>query len=250
LSKFNQLIEKVEKDIENHNFSLAGEALRDFTWDTLADWYLEASKFEKNKGPILIYILRTLLKLWHPFIPFVTETIWGKFNDSMLMVEKWPEVEIKVKGGGDFELVKDIITAIRNVRSENEVEPGRKIKAVIYAGNKLKLIKSNEALIKSMKTGIGELLVENKGRKHENEIYTTVDNIEIYLIGAIDKDKERKRLEKEIENLDKFTKSVGGKLNNKEFIKNAPKEIINSEKEKLEMAKDGLDRLKEQLKRL
>ncbi|MFH1900112.1 MAG: valine--tRNA ligase, partial [Patescibacteria group bacterium] len=93
LEKFNNLIKEVDKDLTNYNFSQAGEKLREFTWNDFADWYLEISKFEKNeeKNEILIYILNNLLKLWHPFIPFVTETIWQEIEQKkLLMIEKWP----------------------------------------------------------------------------------------------------------------------------------------------------------------
>lgn len=250
LARLNSLTLKTTRDIEEYNFSLAGESLKEFSWEALADWYLEASKFEKNKGPILIYILRTLLKLWHPFIPFVTEAIWGKFNDSLLMVEKWPEVEIKVKEEGDFELIKGIITAVRNARSENKTAPDRKVKAVIYAGKDLKLVKENEALIKGLRTGLGELEIAKSGKKYKNEIYTAVGNIEIYLIGAIDKEKEKKRITKEITNLEKLTKTAKNKLDNKEFISKAPREVVLLEKKKLERTETELSKLKEQLKKL
>jgi valyl-tRNA synthetase len=78
------------------NFSLAAEALNDFTWNKLADWYLEISKIEKGKDKILLYILKNLLILWHPFIPFVTEAIWGKFNNKLLMVENWPKMSAEI----------------------------------------------------------------------------------------------------------------------------------------------------------
>ncbi|MBU2250476.1 valine--tRNA ligase, partial [Patescibacteria group bacterium] len=108
LEKFNNLIKEVDKDLTNYNFSQAGEKLREFTWNDFADWYLEISKFEKNeeKNEILIYILNNLLKLWHPFIPFVTETIWQEIEQKkLLMIEKWPsqlsitnyELQIKEK---------------------------------------------------------------------------------------------------------------------------------------------------------
>ncbi|MBU0647356.1 valine--tRNA ligase, partial [Patescibacteria group bacterium] len=121
LEKFNNLIKEVDKDLTNYNFSQAGEKLREFTWNDFADWYLEISKFEKNeeKNEILIYILNNLLKLWHPFIPFVTETIWQEIEQKkLLMIEKWPsqlsitnyELQIKEKivYKNNFEIIKNI----------------------------------------------------------------------------------------------------------------------------------------------
>ncbi|MFH1255072.1 MAG: valine--tRNA ligase, partial [bacterium] len=91
LGKLENLIKQTAENLEKYEFSQAMENLRAFTWDDLADWYLEISKFEKGKDEILYFILENLLKLWHPFAPFVTEKIWsGMGRDKLLMVEEWP----------------------------------------------------------------------------------------------------------------------------------------------------------------
>ncbi|MCK4554181.1 class I tRNA ligase family protein, partial [Candidatus Parcubacteria bacterium] len=217
LQKMQKLIKQVSDDLDNYRFSQAGERLRDFTWNDFADWYIEVSKFEKNneKDKILIMILQDLLKLWHPFMPFVTEVIWSETGEQrFLMVEKWPSSATPVapllaRGGAmdvkkatdgkpsnDFELIKNVIVAIRNARSENKVEPARKIKAIIYGGKSTGLIKSQEHLIKNLRTGIKELEIKPKGAKIKGAIYITVDNIEIYLVGAVDEEKEKIRIKK------------------------------------------------------
>ncbi|MCU0679909.1 MAG: valine--tRNA ligase [Planctomycetes bacterium] len=93
LNKLDGIILKTTKELDNHNFSLAAEILYEFTWSDFADWYLEIAKIENGKDEILIYTLKTLLKLWHPYIPFVTEEIWNKLGEEkMLLIEKWPTV--------------------------------------------------------------------------------------------------------------------------------------------------------------
>ena len=221
----------------------------------MADWYLEASKFEEseNKQAVLLCILRTVLKLLHPFAPFITEVIWKKFNDSMLMVEKYSTVGPQNLAGlqnDNFELIKNIITAIRNARSENKVEPAKKVEAIIYAGENLDIIKQNEIIIKNLKTGISDLKIQEKGEKISGAIYAAVGEIEIYLIGAVDAEKEKARLEKEIANLEKFVASLNAKLSNKEFTDKAPEKVVAIEKEKLNKAKTELEKLQEQLKNL
>ncbi|MDD4271613.1 MAG: valine--tRNA ligase [Patescibacteria group bacterium] len=240
LSKISWLIYETSINcLENYQFSQAGEELRIFTWNDLADWYLEISKFEDNKEKeeILIYILSELLKLWHPFIPFVTETIWQEMgNKGLLMVEKWPDrkgSDFNFKVSVEFDLIKDIIIAIRNARSGNKVEPAKKIKAVIYAGKQKDLIDSQVHLIKGLRTGISELKIKVSGEKISGAIYAAVGDIEIYLLGAVDAEKEKARLEKEISNLEKIIKAAESRLANKEFIDKAPAEIIKKEKEKL-----------------
>jgi valyl-tRNA synthetase len=261
ISKMKNLILETTADLENYNFSQAGERLRDFAWNDLADWYLEVSKFEKNpeKEIILSLILKDLLKLLHPFIPFVTEAIWSSFaprggateDKDKLIIAKWPTVEkYEIEINNDFELIKEIVSAIRNARSENKIEPAKKIKAVIYAGDKLDLIKAQSAIIKGLKTGIEELEIKADGEKVENAIYAVAGGVEIYLIGAVDTEKEKARIEKEIVNLEKATKNLETKLANQEFIDRAPAEIVGKEKEKLENYKVELEKLREQMKNL
>jgi len=241
------LIMAITDDLNNYRFSQAEERLKKFTWDDLADWYLEACKFEKNssKNQILLVILKDLLKLWHPFVPFVTEAIWKEAeNKTPLLIEKYPMIDnykeiFEKTNHGDFYpemiLIQKIIIATRNARSENRIEPNKKIKAVIYTKIEeyKKLIEDHEVLIKGLKTGIGELEIKIKGEKISNAIYATVGDIEIYLLGAVDAEKEKARLEKEISNLEKIIASAEVRLTNKEFTDKAPAEIVKKEKEKL-----------------
>jgi len=247
------LIYNVNSDLDNFNFSAAGEKLRDFSWGDFADWYLEISKFEKTseKDKILVKVLQDLSKLWHPFMPFVTEAIWQEMgNSKFLMVEPWPDHKYyeglirKSNTPLNFKLIKDIIASIRNARAENKVEPGRKVNAIIYAGHLKDLVESQVDLIKRLRTGIGELEIKEKGLKIEREIYITVGGVEIYLIGAIDRDKEKERIKKEVVNLEKMIATAENKLKNKEFIAKAPKEIVKKEEEKLKSWQEALKKLK------
>jgi valyl-tRNA synthetase len=175
-------------------------------------------------------------------------------DKKMLIVEEWPSAAppsgITAGKPNEFELTKNIITAIRNARAENKVEPARKIKAVIYAKDKVDLIKLQEVLIKNLRTGIEELEIKEKGDKIKDAVYAAVGDIEIYLIGAVDKEKEKARIKKEIENLEKLIKVVEVKLNNKEFAAKAPAEIVKKENEKMENWKNELKKLEEQYKNL
>ncbi len=248
-NKFIELRDKTTKDIKEYRFSQAGERLREFTWNDFADWYLEVSKFETNtqKGPILRSVINGLLTLWHPFIPFITEAIWQsreRKKESFLMIEKWPCADKYKKRKNSFELIKEIIMAIRAARSENKVEPAKKIKAVIYGGKFTELIKSQEHLIKNLRTGIEELDVNAKGKKIKDAIYITVADVEIYLINVVDKEKKKIRIKKEIDNLEKVIAIIEKKLSNKQFVKKAPEKIVRQEKEKLKLWKEELKKIK------
>jgi len=250
LEKMGYLIDEITGDLNDYSFSQAGEKLREFTWAEFADWYLEVSKFEKSKEKslILFYILENLLKLWHPFMPFVTEKIWEEMGKAkMLIIEKWPLNTSLIKGArgiNNFEIIKNIISAIRIIRAENKIEPAKKIKAVIFAGEQMNLIKSQEILIKSLRTGISELEIKKSGVKPKNAIAISIGGIEIHIIGAVDKEKEKERIVKEIENLEKLIKSAKIKLSNKDFLNKAPGKIVKAEMKKLKERENELEKLK------
>jgi valyl-tRNA synthetase len=243
----------VSESIDDHNFSIAGELLQKFTTDHFADWYLEVAKIEKDKDEILLYVLQSLLKMWHPFIPFITEEIWKNFNgDKLLIIEDWPAVVSSSKDVRDFELIQKIIIAIRNARSENNIEPKNKSKVTIYAGKNTELVKSQEEIVKGLKTGVKELVVEESGEKVENSISVIIEGAEIYISkdGLVDAKAEKEKIAAEISEAEKYIKVLERKLGNKEFVANAPEAVVNVEKEKLQSQQDKLKKLTEQLNNL
>jgi len=258
LEKMRNLISQTSDDINSYQFSQAGEKLREFTWNDLADWYIETSKFEKNaeKDKILIIILKDLLKLWHPFMPFVTEAIWQEMgNKNLLLVERWPKAaDYKKKASlskaslANFELIINFIIKIRNVRSVYRIKPSHKIKAVIYSGKNTELIKSQAELIKRLRTGISDLEIKESGEKIKEAIYITVNGIEIYLIiPGFDFKTEIARIKKEIKEQETRIKALEKKLANKHFTAKAPEPIVSQEKEKLVLWQSELKKLQEQL---
>jgi valyl-tRNA synthetase len=249
LGKFNNLIKSVTDDLDNYQFSQAGEKLKEFTRDDLADWYLEAIKFDKSAETekIVNMVLRDLLKLWHPFIPFVTEAIWKEMgNENFLMIERWPAFAKATAGkpsNDNFDLIIEIIKAIRNARAENKIEPAKKIKAVIYAGENIKFIESQAVLIKSLRTGIEELEIKESGEKIEDTIYVMAGGMDIYLLGGRDEEKEKKRIEEEIKNLENIILRSKSLLDSEDFVQRAPAPIILKEQEKLRNAEEKLNNL-------
>jgi valyl-tRNA synthetase len=263
LEKMRNLIDQVEEDLERYKFSQACEKLRAFTWNDFADWYIEASKFEDNKkakAKILNMILADLLKLWHPFMPFVTEKIWGDMNKKdLLLIEKWPKIdkysEIVVDDVNSLNFdnrIKEIIRVIRNVRTEYNIKPKERIEVTVYSEKYAKLIESQENLIKNLRTGIKELDIKKSGEKISKAFYVSFSGIEIYipLEGIVDVEKERKRLKEELEQAEKYSTGINKKLSNKKFIQNAPTEIKEKEKEKLDFQKNKIEKIKKYLKNL
>jgi valyl-tRNA synthetase len=252
LNSLARTIAAVDRDIEEMNFSAAADELNDFTWNKLADWYLEIAKVEKDKSQILVYILRNILILWHPFIPFVSEKIWSSFNDNLLMVEKWPAIiSLDTKTTDlverDFNSLQEIVVAIRNARSENKIEPAKKLPALVYGHELETVIRENSALIKNLKTGLDSLEVKASGVKISGAILAISGKVEIYLLGAIDKDKETARLLKEKANLEKLLELQIKKLANEEFVSRAPEKIVALEKEKIVTYQQDLEKIKEHL---
>lgn len=246
-----ETIKTVTDHLNNFSFSLAAEALTVFSKEKLADWYLEIAKIEKDKENNLVYILKTILVLWHPFIPFVTETIWQSSFKSLLMVANWPKVDNYSKEEKkEFNIIKDIIVLIRNIRNENKIEAGRKIEVVIYANQNKELVEREKALICGLKTGVSSVRVEEDGEKIDNALLGVVAGIEVYILSAIDKEKELNNLKKEELKLEGLINNQLKKLENKEFVDRAPEKIVTVEKEKLELYKLELEKIKKNIETL
>ncbi len=257
LNKLEKLTQEVTEHYEKVELSPAGEKLREFIWGDLADWYLEISKTQEKD--VLKYVLKNILILAHPLLPFLTEYLWEfsgfkKNGKDLLIIQTWPEIKNKQKTPNatekQFELVKTAVVMIRNLRTEYRVEPKKKIMAVIHS-KEYKIINSLKSSIEFL-AGLSDVIIKESGEKPKNSAMTSSNNISVYipLGGLVDKNKEKKRLEKEIENTIKYLNSLQTKLNNQSFIQNAPNNIINQEKEKLNKQKENLKNLEQKLKLL
>ncbi len=262
------LTKETTDHLEKFQFSQAIERLREFTWNEFADWYLEVSKFEDNKPEkdwILKNCLKNLLQLWHPFIPFVTEHIWQQLEEETdLISEKWPETDVseptKEAEQLVFNLIKEIIVSIRNLRAENKIDPTKKIKVIFDLKNQTeyfgqdgaKIISDHENLIKKLRTGVSEIEIVSDFKEIKNTVSQTVSgiNILIPLEGLLDSEKEKIKIQKEIENLEKYAEGLRKRLANENFTQKAPEKVISQQKESLEKTVADLESLKDNLKKL
>jgi len=239
--------------LDRDMFSRASEILRSFTWDSLADWYLEIHKIEKNDA-VLIYVYKTLLKLWHPFMPFITETIWQEIFDEekMLMVTEWPKVDsvYQLKHTSDFDNLKSIITNIRNIRATYKIPTKVKINIVIITG-KPEIITPHKKIIQILAL-VDDITIHSKDLAQVKSVSFISKYYKLYinLSDVIDIDKEKQRLEQEILQTTAFVNSIDKKLKNKNFVDNAPKEVVKKEKEKLSTQKSKLNDLQKHLEGL
>lgn len=247
VAKLEKTKEEVTKLLNEYNFSGAGEVLKEFTWNDFADWYLEISKVEKGKDKILFYVLRTILKLWHPFVPFVTEAIWKNFSERPLIAEAWPKMNMSLYETmpmDAFEELKEVIVKVRNLRSELKLDPVKKVN-VAFKGKLVELIKGSSELVKFL-ARIEEMSFVDE--KPDGAVGATVSGTEIYLLmsGAVDLDKEKERLAKEKANLENYIAVQEKKLGNSDFANHAPEAIVAQERAKLEEAKAKLAKIVEQ----
>jgi len=171
-SRLNNLIKEVTNHLENYQFSLASEALYNFSWKELADWYIEIVKIQNNQNThsLLITHYSLLLKLLHPFIPFVTEKIWEYFgSDKLLMIEQWPEFDeskIDQQAEQDFVFIQELISQIRSWRKENSKEPKDVLKVQIGTGKSDgKLVAEQKEIIEKLARVKMEVVERLSGEK-------------------------------------------------------------------------------------
>lgn len=244
--------------LEEYDLSLVGERLREFTWSRLADQYLEYAKIEGNKSQLFNYLLNAILKLWHPFMPFVTEAIWQEMYDEEkpLMVESYPQAMLPKKIDEALLFIADdlpnMISAIWAVRAQKGVPAGEQLDATIISSAdfddcmNLKAIIMDRARLRSLD------IVREAGEKASSEVSLITGDCEVWLelTGAVDLEKERARLQKEVDRLAPYIAGLIKKLQNKQFVDNAPHAVVEQEKEKLVQAEQSLAAYEAQLKQL
>ncbi len=257
LVRLNKIINSTTENLERFNFSYAGEQLRDFTWSDLADWYLEVAKIEGDKSAMLNYVLTIILKLWHPYMPFVTEALWQEIygHDILLMVERWPSPTVLPneceESLSQFELVKNIITGIRSLRSEYRIDPAVKLSATIVTSTDWKLWEDHESLISGL-ARLNHFRVMNEFIKTSTMVGFVEGGVEVYidLGGVVDLNKETERLQKEITAIQQYTNSLEQKLANQDFIARAPEAVVKGEKKKLLESQEKIIKLRQQLQQI
>jgi len=257
LTRLQQRIAEVTGQMERYDLGEAARTLYEFIWDEFCDWYIEIAKislFQKEDvlrrrtvQNVLHYVLTNILKLIHPFMPFITEEIYQYMpqHGKTIMLESWPlprDNYIFNEAAEHMQVVMNIIRAIRNIRAEFNVNPGQKIKAIIQVNNQkqLNVLQETRVYIKNL-TNIEDLLLTGEDfekPRHAASALTSEAQIFVPLEGIIDVEKELARLNKELQKAEADLNQALNKLNNEKFISRAPAEVIEKEKNKATEARN------------
>jgi len=250
------LHQEVTEGLSKYRLSEVGDKLYSFVWDYFCDWYLEFSKTDPNPE-LLVYAIRQILVMLHPFCPFVTEELWQHFKhkeSSALISYKWKEKlysdKASEKVARQMRSVQEFITAVRRIRSDNDIPASTKINVVGIVESKDHFLDLN--IFKEQITrmcAIANLDLKQKKEKVENsaQAITTDAIIFVALEGLFDPAKLKAGLEKERDNLASYVSSISGKMKNKKFVDSAPKEIVEAEKQKLAEAEEKLKKIEERV---
>lgn len=265
LSRFYSLLKEVNKDLDNYKFNEAANALYAFFWHEFCDWYLELIKSDiKNKqNQVVMYkILEKFLRVLHPYMPFITEEIWQRLNESTskrdnestsIITQPWPHVQEQIidkKVEKEAQFIFEVITEIRNLRSGIEIKPEQKVKVSMYphAKTKQKMFKENSGFIINL-ARLEELNLLSSSKRPPATISAVVGDVDIYLhfSGLLDIASEQRKIKEKITNLERIIKSKEERLKNPEFVKKAPQDVVEKEKESKEGLTDELKRLERML---
>ncbi len=265
ISKLNKTVKDVTVNMEKYEMGVALANLYDFVWNDFCDWYIELTKpvlyGEDDKKrldtvSVLTYVLGEILKLLHPFIPFITEKIYKSIPNvkGSIMVTDFPRYNAKLKYSAyvkDIETVKETIKCIRNVKATVGAAPSKKVKLYVKTENK-KPIKNGSVYIEKL-AGVSEVcFISDKKELSEKVISQIVCGMEIYIpLGElVDMSKEIDRIKKELQSVENEIARASGKLSNNGFLDKAPKTLVEAERAKLNVHLDTREKLKKQLKEL
>ena len=262
ISKFNTLALEVTENLDKFELGVAVSKLYDFIWDIYCDWYIELTKPRIQAGgetaataqAVLVWVMQGMLKLLHPFMPFITEEIWQAISnsDSPIMLEKFPEFNEDLtfaQEESDFEKIILAIKGIRNRRAEMNVPPSVKANIFIETTEKSVFelgIMFFERLASAQKVEIAEKFTM------EDAVTVVSDGARIFipLDELVDKEKELARLNKELSDAKKDVDFLSSKLSNEGFLAKAPEKLIEVEKAKLAKATERLEKIEKSIKNM
>ena len=265
LSKLNDVVKEVCENMDAYEIGVAAGKIYDFIWDSYCDWYIELTKPRLNGGDeesrlgaqkVLLYVLTEILKLLHPFMPFITEEIWQALphEGEALMIERYPEFTGTLsfpKDEENFEMVMAAIKAVRARRSEMNVPPSRKAHLII-ATEKAEAFEAGKSYICKLAYAGDVTVLDAPPEKTDGMVSVITDNARMFMPMAelVDMEAERARMLKELANAEKQLAAQTAKLSNQNFVTRAPESVVNNEREKKAKLEALIENLKAGLKSL
>jgi valyl-tRNA synthetase len=261
LSRLHQLIRHTTAALDKYRFNEAAKGIYEFFWREFCDWYIELSKDTVNSPAtqaVLYYVLKKVLKLLHPFMPFITEEIWQMLEESRkplsVSISLWPEFESTfVSRAADAEMAELIalITAVRNIRAQWHIQPKDSVDIYVKTAQSsiAKKLARHTGAIKRLARA-DKINIDKKVRRPPKSAAAVVKNMDIYvpLSRVINIEKERQRLQKEQIQFKDLLRRVEDKLENKAFLKNAPADIVTAQRERKRELNSLLKRIELNLK--
>ncbi len=261
LSRYNSALKNVVKNLDQFRLHDALETIYHFFWGDYCDWYLEVIKprlykpeKEEDKQTALrlaSFIMKNSMELLHPFIPFITEEIWQNFktgDEESIIVSQWAKPQNawnNTEAEEAFSFLQDSISALRNMRSEMDVPPGKPMELIVEADEDIfERISSNLVYFKSLAKV--EKISKVDGSLDKKEAATVVVKGCEYFVplsDLIDPEKEKARLEKELKNLQGMEQAILKKLENKNFVERAPQAVVEGEQKKLKDIQENLSKV-------
>ena len=265
LSKLNDTVKEVCENMDSYELGVAAGKIYDFIWDSFCDWYIELTKPRLNgedeeskigAQKVLLYVLTEILKLVHPFMPFISEEIWQALphEGEALMAARYPEFREELSFPEDeqsFEMVMTAIKAVRARRSDMNVPPSRKAHLIIATERKAAFVAGTSYICKLAYAS--EVTVQDDAPESTAGMVSVVtDNARMFMPMAelVDLEKERARIEKELQNAEKQLAAQIGKLSNQNFVTRAPEAVVNAEREKKAKLEALIENLKVSLENL
>jgi len=267
LAEFNRTVKAYREALDSYRFDLAASLLYEFTWNQFCDWYLELTKHVVSNGSeaekrgtrhTLIEVLEALLRLAHPIIPFITETIWQRvkalkgIDADTIMLQSFPAYNDALNDEvalNDLEWIKSAIVAVRNIRAEMNISPAKPLELLLRdaSTDAQRRVQENQVFIEKL-ARLASIQLLPAGEKAPLSVNKLVEGAEILIpmAGFIDKQAELARLEKEVAKLDLEINTIDTKLANEGFVARAPEAVVAKERARLQACIEAKSKLAEQ----
>ncbi|OUO67401.1 valine--tRNA ligase [Anaerotruncus colihominis] len=259
LSKYRTLVREVTDNLEKFELGLAVQKLYDFIWDILCDWYIELCKSRLQAGGetseaaqrVLVYVMTGTLKLLHPFMPFITEEIWQALphDGESIMVAPWPQADAALDFSADesdFEMIMQVIRAIRARRGEMNVPPSKKTRLFIMTAHKA-VFEQGRPFFARLAFASDVELGDSFDADGSVQVVTDAARVFIPMDELVDREKELARLGREKAACEKDIAALSSKLDNPGFVAKAPAQVVDGERAKLAKARERLAKIEESI---